>query len=94
MLTFPPRSRFDTGLIIIRNPHTMHDEFDGKRFTALRAEFCPVFSVGRQAVMYVRRPQFKGVLVAQHTQNVQQDNRIDSTRQSHYQAGMRGNVAE
>ena len=56
VLTFPPRSRFDTGRIVIRNPHPMHDEFDGMRFTALRAEFCPVVSVGRQAVMYVHRP--------------------------------------
>jgi hypothetical protein len=82
VLTFAPCSRFDPGRIILRNLHTMDEEFDGMRFAALRAEFRPVVSLGRQAVMYVHRPQFKGRLLAQRRQNVQQDDRIDTTRQS------------
>jgi len=46
VLTFPPRSRFDTGRIITRNLHAMNHQFDSMRFTEACAESRPVVGVG------------------------------------------------
>jgi|GEM_PF-3979054 len=44
-------------------------------------------------MVYVDRLEVKGMLTSQCTQDVQQDDRVNSPRQSENQTRMRGNVA-
>jgi len=90
--TRPARRRFDAGRIGVCNLHAMNAQFDAMCFTQPSTKFCPVIRLGRQAVVDVNRLHFEGMFFAQRTQGVQQDDRVDSSRQGEHQAGMWGNV--
>ena len=48
----------------------------------------------RQAVMDMHGPQFKRMLIAQRQEGVQQDCRIEPTRECQHQPRVRRNVAD
>ena len=64
------------------------------RRTTQRTEIRPVVGMGRQAMVHMDSPQFKGVLIAQRQQGVQQDHRIEPARESQHQPRVRGDVAD
>ena len=72
----------------------MNAQFYGMGFTQPRAEFHPVIRLWGQAVVNMHRIQIEGVAFAQRKQGMQQNDRIDSARQSEHQARMGWNVAD
>lgn len=49
--------------------------------------------MGRQPVVHMHDPQFKGVSIAQREQDMQQGHRIEPARKPQHQPCVRGDVA-